>query len=527
MRALVLFSFVVVVGGCSSGATPTVSHDSSNRSEPSDAGTQATTHEANHADMRAESDAAPQGDAQSPPEHAQADASAGSDADASPSTATQPSAAAAPAVDSHPKPQSDAGSAPPPIIDNPVSDASMPNTSMPSTTASSEGPIDKVDLLFVVDNTNSMLQEQASLKAALPDFMKALTTGVRSNGESTGFRPLHDLHVGVVSSDMGTSGVTIGSCSPDGGDDGRLQHAPHGDGCAASYPSFLTYRSDNDADPAQLANDFACIAALGTGGCGFEQTLEAPFKALWPSVYKDASGRTVSPNPIQFLSITPGGQLGRGDVPAAQGGNLGFLRDDRGTGRSLIAIVVITDEDDCSVRSTELFKAPKDLAPDSPYKMEDINLRCHDNPQLLFDLKTRYLTGLRLLREGDPQRVVFAAITGVPADLVDVKARSGVDFGDDSARDAFYDHVLADPRMQETVDPSSNPGTGTGNVTPACKRTDASGADSTAAPARRIVSLAQLFGKQGIVESICQDDFGPATDAIVELIGKQVSAAQH
>jgi hypothetical protein len=36
--------------------------------------------------------------------------------------------------------------------------------------------------------------------------------------------------------------------------------------------------------------------------------------------------------------------------------------------------------------------------------------------------------------------------------------------------------------------------------------------------------LAKLFGAQGLVQSICQDDFSPASDAIVTLIGEQLIA---
>jgi hypothetical protein len=78
--------------------------------------------------------------------------------------------------------------------------------------------------------------------------------------------------------------------------------------------------------------------------------------------------------------------------------------------------------------------------------------------------------------------------------------------------------------MQETIDPSTNPGTGTGNLVPSCSRTDSSGNVSTAYPPRRIVQLAKLFGENGVVQSICQDDFGPAMDAIINVIAKQLGA---
>jgi hypothetical protein len=388
-------------------------------------------------------------------------------------------------------------------------------------------PIDKVDLLFMVDNSNSMADEQASLKAQFPKLMQVLTSGRRSPDDPVSFPPVKDLHVGVVSSDMGIPGVNFGAgtgCSPDGGDDGRLQHAGHGPGCATDYPAFLAYDAAAGSDPDQLANDFSCIASLGTGGCGFEEQLEAPLKALWPSVYVDGDGHVVAPNPITFLATSPLDTRGHGDVPAADGGNAGFLRNDPSQGLSLIAIVVVTDEEDCSPRTTEHLRPPSQLPDDSPYTAQDINLRCFYNKSLQYNVRERYLRGFKALRPGNEQLVVFAAIVGVPPDLVDAETLAATDFADASSRDAYYARILDDDRMQEQVDPSTNPGTGTGNLLPSCQRTDASGHEARAYPPRRIVELAQLFGENGRVQSICQDDFSPAMNAIVDMMAHRIAA---
>jgi hypothetical protein len=396
---------------------------------------------------------------------------------------------------------------------------------------SAERPIDKVDLLFVVDNSNSMADKQLALKAQLPKLISALTSGKRWSGDPNPFPPVGDLHVGVVSTDMGLPGVANGfGCDPNGGDDGRLQHTPKpgaGTNCSPDYPPFLSYSQDSADRAEQFASDFQCVAALGTGGCGFEEQLEAPLKALWPSIYTDAKGNVVTPNPITFLSTTRSGTLGHGDVPVAQGGNLGFLRNDPAQGLSLIAIILLTDEEDCSPRTTEHLKPADQYPSDTPYALEDINLRCFLHPEFSYDVRNRYYVGLRALRPGHEDMVVFAAITGVPTDLVDADARGSVDFGDAAARDAYYETILNDSRMQETIDQSTNPGTGSGNLSPSCVGTDASGHTWLARPPRRIVKLAQLFGPQGIVQSICQNDFGPATDAIVGLIGERLAASGH
>lgn len=386
--------------------------------------------------------------------------------------------------------------------------------------------IDKVDLLFVVDNSRSMAGEQASLRKEFPKVVKVLTTGERFPGDPDAFPPIKNLHVGVVSTDMGIPGVQFDRCSADGGDDGRLLNVPHGDTCAELYPSFLSYVADPALgavlDPNTFANDVGCIAMLGTEGCGFEQQLEAPLKALIPRVQSDAAGN-ILPNQIRFRATTEPGTWGKGDLPLAQGGNLGFLRNDVEAGLSLIAVVVVTDEEDCSVQNTEHLVPKNQLASDSPYYNEDINLRCYYHKQFLYDVRARYLEGLRRLRPGNENLVVFAAIAGVPPDLVSPDVLAQVDFKQAAARDAFYDRILNDARMQEVIDPRSNPGSGNGELTPSCSRPAVGEAEAAVAfPPRRIVELAKAFGEFGVVQSICQDDFGPAMSAIINVIVDQI-----
>jgi hypothetical protein len=89
---------------------------------------------------------------------------------------------------------------------------------------------------------------------------------------------------------------------------------------------------------------------------------------------------------------------------------------------SLLVIALLSDEDDCSVRSTEALQPTPALPEDSPYRKQDISLRCFLNPQLEYDVTDRYLKGLRALRPGREDQVMFTAIVGVPADLVDRSA---------------------------------------------------------------------------------------------------------
>jgi hypothetical protein len=375
--------------------------------------------------------------------------------------------------------------------------------------------IDKIDMLFMVDNSNSMSEEQAALKQQFPKLVQVLTTGMRMPNDPNPFPAAKDLHLGVVSSDMGAFGqVNVPGCDANGGGDGRLQSLSRGAaGCSASYPSFLKYVASADPNgPTQIASDFGCIAELGTGGCGFEQQLESPFKALWPSVYSDAQGN-VAPSPYNFLGAV---RTGRGDLAAPEGA-LGFIRTDVSLGLSLIAIVLVTDEDDCSSSDTGLFHVATSQT--DPLFDQGTQTRCFYNKTSQYPV-TRYIDGFKQLRPGYEKLVVFAAITGVPPDLVTDKARAAVDFTDDAKRDAYYDGILNNALMQERV-----VGRGQNSqLATSCMRRDRTGQVSTAFPPRRIVQVAKGFGENGVVQSICQDDFGPAMDAIIEVIARQLGA---
>jgi hypothetical protein len=373
------------------------------------------------------------------------------------------------------------------------------------------------DILFVIDNSGSMRQEQAALRAQFPRLIHTLTTGTKPDG--TTFPPVHDIHLGVVSTDMGIVGVAnnFPGCNSQqevlGGDDGLLQHRGNtSPGCKSEYPPFLQFTLGAD-DPELVAQDFSCIADLGTAGCGFEQPLEAALKALWPENYIDANGNAYprENNPIMFLSTKPEGRFGHGDTD-----NVGFLRNDPIKGLSTLAIVLLTDEEDCSSKDTSHFRSTND--PNDPLSKQGINLRCYYNEQNLYDL-VRYPLGYKSLRTGREDTVFFSAIVGVPVDLVNAEAKSQVNFGDPASRDAFYDRILNDPRMQERVTNEDMPAVS--HLAPSCTRTDAVGERSDAYPPRRIVEVAKAFGGNADVHSICQDDFGPAIDGLIDMTAGQ------
>jgi hypothetical protein len=366
--------------------------------------------------------------------------------------------------------------------------------------------IDKVDLLFLFDYSQSMAQEQSALREEFPNLINVLATGDPGMGKDK-FPPAKDLHLGVVSSDLGLVGISdIDKCSGLG-DDGVMQNMPRLPGCKASYPRFLTYNAGINT-PADVANDFACVAMLGTDGCGFEQQLEVTLKSLWPS----ADPR------IKFLGDSNmTGLVGHGDNE-----NLGFLRSDPIMGLSLLAIIVVSDEEDCSSMTTEHFTPNAYLDPTNPADakllMQGLNVRCNFNEANLYAID-RYVNGFKALRPQNENLIIFAGIVGVPPETVSEQVLANLKLDEEASRNQFYDGILKHALMQPVVNTNNTPAFDDDTMQPSCQT-----ATGLAYPPIRIVKVAQGFGPNGIIQSICQDDFGPAIDAIIEIIAKQLGA---
>jgi hypothetical protein len=331
-----------------------------------------------------------------------------------------------------------------------------------------------VDVLFVIDNSNSMEDEQIALASAFPAMATALVTGDIDGDAVIDFPPIRDLHVGVVTTDLGlivndpdTGMPAPYECFgiPALGDDGLLEDGSRG---PAECPSIEGYFASFDGDHSVegFVDDFACRARVGVGGCGvFEQPLEAALKALTPAS-----------SPLRFAGDT---------VAHGDGLNDGFLR--RG---AVLAIFVLTDEDDGSLADG----AWLDVATEEAAVLGDAWL----HPL------ARYEEGLARLDSTGESGFVFGAIAGVPIDLVAASAADPVD----------YDVILSDPRMQRVYDAEEE---GIGLV-PSCV-VEARG---RAYPPRRIVSLARELGDQALVQSICQSDFRPALTVLAERLGEVV-----
>ncbi len=253
-------------------------------------------------------------------------------------------------------------------------------------------PITALDILFVVDNSGSMSEEQRQLIDSVGAYLFA--TIEADLGE------LPDLHVAVISTDVGAGNYNISGCTG-AGDDGLLQSEPRIAGCTPPSDSFLQDAPDPEGGrlrnfDGSLADAFACIARLGIDGCAFEQPLESARRAL--------DGR----NPE----------------------NDGFVRDD-----ALLLLVVMTDEDDCSVFDTEMFDTEQNalddpLGPLSSYRCFEFCVTCDEDPRVPGERTgcrpredSEFMTSVSEFADffrglkSDPSRVAVSVISGGSANI--------------------------------------------------------------------------------------------------------------
>ena len=155
----------------------------------------------------------------------------------------------------------------------------------------------KVDLLFVIDNSGSMVEEQASLLASFGGFVDGIQSEL-ANADS--------YHIGVVTTDAYENNApgcnTLGALVTQTGGDSAA-----GLDCLP-FSSGARYLDHTEPD---LDAKFSCIAQVGISGSGDEVQAEAGYHAVSPAM----------------------------NAPGAC--NEGFIRDD-----ALLVVVIISDEDD-------------------------------------------------------------------------------------------------------------------------------------------------------------------------------------
>ena len=394
-----------------------------------------------------------------------------------------------------------------------------------------------LDVLFMIDNSSSTTVIQEKLASQIPGFLTALQNLPMG---------LPNLHIAVVSSDMGAPGdvtssimctrtgddgqfrvgFTTGAFSQPSGLDGGSGGSPGGNDAGAlvcpgaRLNSGATFISDVDG-VANYAGDLAallsCMTALGDKGCGFEHQLASISRAL---------GADGSP------------------VPAT---NVGFLRPD-----AQLAIIVLTDEDDCSAPAGTSLYSLKGYQQNIGNPMGPIaNYRCNEYGHLCVDPAA---TG--------PSCAAAPPLTP-PADLQGTAAAPTLDLTDcvsDDSRSWLMSSVndfangikalKADPANQIVVGAITAPPTpytvawvpaaggqnplpgelwpqvehscgpaGGDDVNPLGQTTnDGSFGD----PAVRIAQWVKAFGANGVMASICDGSYANAFAGVVSKIGEHL-----
>ena len=308
-----------------------------------------------------------------------------------------------------------------------------------------------IDILFVVDNSGSMAGEQDQLGKSFSAFASVLD------------ERFEDYHIAVVTTGMQSgvcpscNAIVTNSCTNETGEHGRFQ----------DRLGHITWVTDNATF--DFTSDTACrvvtsgnkecfydntqergTALVGIRGCGFERGLAAMKRALGKDLLETY--------------------------------NAGFLRDD-----AMLAVVVISDEDDCGEvgevyeKTTDggniCYFAAKGVGPEGETVHPDDP---NEKPYQLTSIED-YRDFLMKLKGERPGMVKFTAITGVK------------DVNDLSTTTIEYE---LGPR-------------GRWEIITACTAPDCTGDYCFSFPGTRYIKLAQAFGLgiHGQVDSICQNDF--------------------
>ncbi len=172
----------------------------------------------------------------------------------------------------------------------------------------------KVDVLFVIDDSVSMTNAQHTVADRGLEVLGSLRD---EDGH------LLDIHVATVSTSVSS---TMGDTEVDGCT--NLANGLFGGSSCSEVDGNFMQLSENEAGEI-VANvtgtpedAFGCMVQFGTEGCGFEQPLEAMYLAL----------------------------------DGTHNENSGFLRED-----ATLAVIFVTDEDDCSASDPELFGYAEDV----------------------------------------------------------------------------------------------------------------------------------------------------------------------
>jgi hypothetical protein len=321
-----------------------------------------------------------------------------------------------------------------------------------------------LDILFLIDKSPTMADEQAALTANFPRFMQILS-------QIEGGLP--NVHVGVISQDIGAGGISVGGNCSGVGDNGNLLATPRITGCTPPTGNFISDIEGAAGQPrtknysGTLEETFSCIATLGPNGCGFEQHLGSLKKAL--------VGNTA---------------------------NAGFLRPN-----AFLAIIIISDEDDCSAKDPKLYDPANTAAgPLADFRCFEWGWECDEgtmsrmagtytncrprtNSQYL-NHPNEFVDAIKAIKD-DPKKIIVSTIIGPSADT------------DPSV-----------PITRVTINTAMN---NIPQVSPSCTN-----GTQNAFPMPRLFHFAQQFPERNSFYSLCNSDLGAGLAQIAQLIRRVV-----
>ncbi|WP_437964691.1 hypothetical protein WMF04_34140 [Sorangium sp. So ce260] len=233
--------------------------------------------------------------------------------------------------------------------------------------------VDKIDLLLTIDNSASMKDKQDILALAVPDLVRRLVNpqcidpldptrsappmnGGCPSGMEREFEPVLDIHIGIISTSLGDHGA--GSCETSkrhfsNNDKGHLiarsdtDDNNYDDNEPPTYQNkgFLAWDPEQKLTPAgeSILDDGQggglvptltnMVRGVGDLGCGYESQLESWYRFL------------VDPAPHEKITVADNVATREGLDRKLLEQRKAFLRPD-----SLLAIIMLSDENDCSIR---------------------------------------------------------------------------------------------------------------------------------------------------------------------------------
>ncbi|MEP7120765.1 MAG: hypothetical protein ABJE95_07645 [Byssovorax sp.] len=302
--------------------------------------------------------------------------------------------------------------------------AEVPAATIPVAERIGDRVVRKIDLLLVIDNSRSMADKQLILAASIPDLVSGISNPPCVDGAgmvtpeqpagpddacAAGTRrramPIRDIHIGVITSSLGghasdacpamdTTSCPGGAVNTSASDAAHLltRRDPCSGGTVPTYldQRFLAWDPDQKlfppgekdlgavhVNPATGAVDTVSpglapslrdlVVGAGQVGCGYPSQLESWYRFLAdPEPYQSLQ--------IELETVSP---LGTDELVLKQRAD--FLRPS-----SLLGIVLLTDENDCSLKdSGSAFFALQQYStgdPTQPYHPWRASKECAQNP---------------------------------------------------------------------------------------------------------------------------------------------------